>query len=121
MASRKVDRTKLEEKKLFPRAKVSSKGWVVIPKEIRDEMGLQPGDEVQFALWAPPLGMKQGREFLSLHMSRIPEDAVAAISGLFKRQPGEASWTANLVEERRKEVEREEREMRQSRKKRRAS
>jgi AbrB family looped-hinge helix DNA binding protein len=121
MVPRKTDRAKLAGKRLFPRGKLSSKGWVVIPKEIRDEMGLQPGDEVQFALWSPPPGMKQGKDFLSLHVSRIPEDPVAAISGLFERRPGEESWTENLVQERRKEAEREEREIRQSRRKRQAS
>lgn len=29
-------------------SKVSPKGQVTIPKEIRDELGLHPGDEVEF-------------------------------------------------------------------------
>ena len=28
-------------------ATVSSKGWIVIPKEIRDRFGIKPGDKVQ--------------------------------------------------------------------------
>lgn len=96
---------------LFKRGKVSSKGWVVIPKEIRDEMELKPGDEVQFALWPPDPTMKQDKALYSLHVSRIPEDPVAVAAGMFKRRPGEPSWTKQLVRDHREEVEREEREI----------
>jgi len=96
---------------LFKRGKVSSKGWVVIPKEIRDEMGLQPGDEVQFALWPPGPNMKQDRALYSLHVSRVPEDPVSVTAGMFIRHPGEPSLTELTVREHREEVEREEREI----------
>jgi AbrB family looped-hinge helix DNA binding protein len=30
------------------RAKVTSKGQVTIPKEVRDSLGVQPGDDIEF-------------------------------------------------------------------------
>ena len=103
---------------LSGKGKVSAKGWVVVPKEIRDEMGLQPGDQVQFALWPPLPGMKQDRALYTLHMIRIPEDPAATISGMFLSTAGESSWTENLVKERQSEVRREERVAQQRRKRR---
>jgi antitoxin PrlF len=32
----------------MPRSTVTSKGQITIPKEIRDQMGLKPGDRVEF-------------------------------------------------------------------------
>ena len=32
----------------MPRSTVTSKGQVTIPKEIRDQMGLKPGDRIDF-------------------------------------------------------------------------
>jgi AbrB family looped-hinge helix DNA binding protein len=32
----------------MPRSTVTSKGQVTIPKEVRDELGLKPGDRVEF-------------------------------------------------------------------------
>ncbi len=29
-------------------ARITSKGQITIPKEVRDEMGLRPGDEIEF-------------------------------------------------------------------------
>jgi len=31
-----------------PRARITSKGQITIPKSIRDRLGLTPGDEIQF-------------------------------------------------------------------------
>ena len=93
------------------RAKVSAKGWIVIPKEIRNEMGLRPGDEVDLSLWPPPLNMKQDRGLYDLHVSRVSEDPVALGLGLFVRRPGQPSLTEKLLEERRREREQEERDL----------
>ena len=108
-------------KYLAAKGKVSSKGWVVIPKEIRDEMGIKPGDEVRFSLWPPPIMMKQDRELYSLHLHKVPENPAELGHGMFPRQPGEPSLTEELVREHRQEVEHEEREMRERRRRRRTS
>ncbi len=33
---------------LMPRTKVTSKGQVTIPKDVRERLGLRPGDEIEF-------------------------------------------------------------------------
>lgn len=94
--------------RIFARAKVSPKGWIVIPKAIRDEMGLRPGDEVSLMLSPPLPGMKQDRGLYKLHVTRVPEDPVSLFAGAFADVPG-GSWTEALLEERRRERDREER------------
>jgi AbrB family looped-hinge helix DNA binding protein len=111
----KKDEGRFVGKHVVARGKISSKGWVVIPKEIRDEMGIKPGDEVSFTLFPPPAGMKQDRGLYSLHVHRVPEDVVALARGMLPAQPGEPSWTERLLRERRLDLEREEREIREDR------
>lgn len=121
MPVRRTTRMQFVGKYLSQTGKVSSKGWVVIPKEIRDEMGLNPGDEVQFMLVPPFPNMKQDRALYALHMIRVPEDPVAVTQGMFKRKPGEPLMTQRLVEERRREAAEEERKIRASRRRHRTS
>ncbi|TAK65436.1 MAG: AbrB/MazE/SpoVT family DNA-binding domain-containing protein, partial [Dehalococcoidia bacterium] len=102
-------------RELFPTGKVSSKGWVVIPKEIRDEMGLEPGDTVQFSVLPPLPNMRQDKALNVLQIIRVPEDPVALTTGMFKRKPGEPLMTWRLVEARRREAAEEERKIRASR------
>ncbi len=116
----KKDEPRFVGKRILGKGKVSSKGWVVIPKEIRDEMAIKPGDEVSFALIPPMPMMKQDRGLYSLHVHRVPEDIVALTYGLFPAKPGEPSWTENLLRERRLDLEREEREIREDRRRHRA-
>lgn len=109
---------------LFGKAKVSSKGWVVIPKEMRDEMGIKPGDTLSFTLVPPYPGMKQDPRLIELHAIKAPasvREALEITSGVFPPKPGEPSWTENLLRDRREEVEREEREIRAARRRRRKS
>ena len=99
---------------VFGRARVSSKGWIVIPKEIRDELGIEPGDELSVTLIPPPLGMKQDRRLSSVRIHKIPEDLkerADLMCGMIPRRPGEPLMTEELLRERREEREREEQEL----------
>jgi len=79
-------------------AKVSSKGWVVIPASLRRRYGLKPGTMVEFA-------EEEGRIVISAkRSSRIEE--------LFGKLAGQTSLTAALLEERAQELEREEARLR---------
>jgi AbrB family looped-hinge helix DNA binding protein len=81
--------------------KVGTKGQVVIPKAIRDSIGIEPGDEVIFE--------PDGKD---VRVRRVTDDAEArgeeikALRGLWADAPG--GGTAALEEERRKERELEE-------------
>ena len=71
---------------------ISSKGWVVIPKELREAYNIMPGAKVQIvdyggSLWIVP----------------VPEDPIAALDGMFAAEAEEESWTELLLAERRKE------------------
>jgi AbrB family looped-hinge helix DNA binding protein len=82
--------------------KIGAKGQVVIPKAIRDEIGIEPGDEVVFE--------PDGKE---VRIHRLADDPVQrrkrieALQGAWADIPGLS--TADLEAERREEREREER------------
>jgi len=73
---------------------VSKKGWVVIPREIRQRYGIRPGDKVQVVDYAERIAI-------------IPamKDPIQEARGMLKGKP---SLTKALLEERRRELEREE-------------
>jgi AbrB family looped-hinge helix DNA binding protein len=73
---------------------VSKKGWVVIPREIRQRYGIRPGDKVQVVDYAERIAI-------------IPamKDPIRETRGMLKGRP---SLTKALLEERRRELEREE-------------
>ena len=74
-------------------AKVSSKGWIVIPAPLRHRYGIEPGQEVRIVDYGGVLSL--------LPASR---DAVRQGRGLLA---GDTSLTQALLEERRHERERE--------------
>jgi antitoxin PrlF len=82
--------------------RVGAKGQVVIPKGIRDEIGIDPGDEVTFEA--------AGTE---VRMQRVLDDperrgrAIEALRGAWRDVP--RATPAELLEERRREREREDR------------
>ena len=79
-------------------AKVSRKGWVVIPREIRKRYGIKPGDQVQIVDHG-------GRIAIVPTLS----DPIRQSRGLLKGTP---SLTGVLLEERRQDLEREEKKVR---------
>ena len=82
--------------------KVGIKGQVVIPKAIRDEIGIKPGDEVTFE--------PDGRD---VRVRRVEDDraqrteGIKALRGIWADMPG--SSTDALLEERRRDRDLEER------------
>jgi AbrB family looped-hinge helix DNA binding protein len=75
-------------------ATLSAKGWVVIPKEIRDSLGLKKGDRLRV--------IERNGEII---LRRAPKDPVAAGWGMLK---GGMSM-AEFLEEKKRELEEEER------------
>ncbi len=78
-------------------ARVSRKGWVVIPHEIRERHRIRPGDEVHVIDYG-------GR----ITIVPVAHDPIAAGLGMVK---GGASMTKALVKERRAEMKREEKKI----------
>lgn len=73
--------------------KVSRKGWVVIPQDIRERHGIRPGDRVHIVDYAG-----------SIAIIPVLKDAIRQARGLLKDRP---SLTEALLEERRRELQRE--------------
>ncbi len=75
-------------------AKVSAKGWVVIPKAIREKHGLEKGSRVQIVDYGEMLAIVP-----------LPDDPVEVLHGMFAGGP---SLTEELLVERERERSREE-------------
>lgn len=70
-------------------AKVSTKGWVVIPKALRDKHGIKEGAQIQVVEYGDILALVP-----------LPEDPIEALHGMLA---GESSLTADLLAERAQE------------------
>jgi AbrB family looped-hinge helix DNA binding protein len=75
-------------------ATVSAKGWVVIPKSIRDKHGLKKGSRVQVLDYGQILAIMP-----------LPDDPIEALHGMFENGP---SLTGELLAEREREQAKEE-------------
>ena len=78
--------------------KVGPKGQVVLPKEMRDELGIAPGDEVMFDRGDDQIVVRKART-----KAEIIDDLYGSLAG-----PGKP-LTELLVESRRRDREREDR------------
>lgn len=85
----------------MPTVTVSAKGWIVIPKEIRERHGIRKGDKVHVIDFGGQISI----------IPATKGDPIERAYGMFK---GGSSMTQALVEDHRLEVEREEREYRES-------
>jgi AbrB family looped-hinge helix DNA binding protein len=85
--------------------RVGIKGQVVIPKAIRDEIGIQPGDEVTFE----PDGYEVRVRRVEDDRAQLASD-VRSLRGIWSDTPGGGS--DELLEERRRERDLEERKAR---------
>lgn len=79
----------------MPTVKVSAKGWIVIPADIRKRYDIEPGDEVCIIDYGGSLGIVP-----------LLDDPVAEACGILADEG--PSLTRELVRERRRELEREE-------------
>ena len=74
-------------------ATVSTKGWIVVPKEIRVKYNLQPCSKVQIVDYGDGLAIIP-----------LPKDAIAALRGIFADSP---SLTDDLLRDRKRAREKE--------------
>jgi len=74
--------------------KTSSKGQIVIPAEIRKKLGIEPGQKVSLSI-----------EDDKAVIAALPKDPIKAMRGILKGRP---SMTKTLLDDRKKEVERDE-------------
>jgi AbrB family looped-hinge helix DNA binding protein len=82
----------------MPIATLSSKGQLVIPKEIRDALGVKPGQRVFFKIVKDHL----------VEIAPLPEDPVRHFCGFFKEG---SSLTRALLKERGEDKKREEKRL----------
>ncbi len=74
-------------------ARTSSKGQIVIPKGIRDKVGIKPGSLVEIKLANN-----------HIEIVPLPEDPIKALRGTLK---GRKSLATQLIKEHRQEVQRD--------------
>ena len=80
----------------MPTVTVSKKGWVVIPKEVRERVGIKPGDKLVIVDYAGKIAI-----------FRAMKDPINDAYGMLK---GGAAMQG-FLEEKRRELEEEERDL----------
>ena len=80
-------------------AYVTSKGQLVVPSRIRRRFGIKPGTRINF--------VEEGDRIIFQPVTR---EYIDSFCGIFKQKPGEKSVVQELLEERRAEKEKEDRE-----------
>jgi AbrB family looped-hinge helix DNA binding protein len=67
--------------------KTHAKGQIIIPKDIRDELGIKPGKQLSAKVVGDHLEIKP-----------LPDDPIEFLTGIFQDYPG--SMAAELLQER---------------------
>ena len=80
-------------------AYVTSKGQLVVPSHIRRRFGIKPGTRVNF--------VEEGDRIIFQPVTR---EYISSFRGIFKLKPGEKSIVQELLDDRRAEKEKEDRE-----------
>ena len=80
-------------------AYVTSKGQLVVPSRIRRRFGIKPGTRVNF--------VEEGDRII---FQPVTKEYINSFCGVFKQKPGEKSVVQELIEERRAEKAKEDRE-----------
>ena len=80
-------------------AYVTSKGQLVVPSHIRRRYGIKPGTRINF--------VEEGDRII---FQPVTKEYINSFCGIFKLKPGEKSVVQELIEERRAEKAKEDRE-----------
>ncbi len=88
-----------KDEMIMDTAYVTSKGQLVVPSRIRRRFGIKPGTRVNF--------VEEGDRIIFQPVTR---EYISSFRGMFKRKPGEKSMVQELIEDRRAEKEKEDRE-----------
>ncbi len=89
----------MEDRQTMNTAYVTSKGQLVVPARIRRRFGIKPGTRINF--------VEEGERIIFQPVTR---EYIDSFCGIFKQPPGEKSVVQELLEERRAEKEKEDRE-----------
>ena len=87
------------DRKSMNTAYVTSKGQLVVPSRIRRRFGIKPGTRVNF--------VEEGDRIIFQPVTR---EYINSFCGIFKQKPGEKSVVQELLDDRRAEKEKEDRE-----------
>ena len=87
------------DRKIMNTAYVTSKGQLVVPSRIRRRFGIKPGTRVNF--------VEEGDRIIFQPVTR---EYISSFRGIFKLKPGEKSVVQELLDDRRAEKEKEDRE-----------
>ena len=79
----------------MPIVKTHAKGQIIMPKEIRDKLGIKPGKALSIKLVDDHIEVKP-----------LPDDPIEFLTGIFADQP--ASMATELLKERKKDDESDE-------------
>jgi AbrB family looped-hinge helix DNA binding protein len=89
----------MKERQNMETAYVTTKGQLVVPARLRRRFGIKPGTRVNF--------IEDGERIIFQPVTR---EYISSFRGIFKQKPGEKSVVQELIEERRAEKEKEDRE-----------